>query len=207
MKHPLLRKLLIYLIPPLFFLWMRLLFISCKKRYHHITPLPKGQHIGVLWHEMLLISPQIHRKLYPHFKANGIISKHFDGELIARTLRFIGIHPLRGSSSKAAASVLLEAFRAVKRGEVVLLTPDGPRGPRHKIDDGAIALAKRNDLPILIIHYKVNRAWRLKSWDRFIIPKPFSTLDIYLQQVDLRGLSLLRAKKVLQEKMLQFIDV
>ena len=206
MKHPTFRKLLLSLFPPVLFVLMRLLFLSCKKRYRHITPLPKGHHIGVLWHEMLLISPQIHRKLYPKLKANGIISRHFDGELIARTLQKIGIHPLRGSSSKGASSVLLEAFRAVKRGEVVLLTPDGPRGPRHKIDDGAVALAKRNRLPILIIHFKASKAWRLKSWDRFIIPKPFCTLEIYLQQVSVDDIGLEEAKSLLRKKMLEYID-
>ena len=160
----------------------------------------------VCWHEELLISPQAYRHLRKRRPASGIISQHFDGEIIARILGFFGIRPLRGSSYKGANKVLLEAFRAIKRGDDLLVTPDGPRGPRHSVGSGAVVLAQKAKLPILIVSYRAARFWRAKSWDRFMVPKPFTTLDIYLQTLDLEGMSQEEGIEALRQKMLQYSD-
>jgi len=110
---------------------------------------------------------------------------------------------LRGSSSKGAKQVLLEAFRALKQGNDLLVTPDGPRGPRHQISDGAIALALKGNLPIFTVNFTCDRYWQLNSWDRFVIPKPFSKIDFYLKVLDLRELDMYQAKSFLTAKMLE----
>jgi lysophospholipid acyltransferase (LPLAT)-like uncharacterized protein len=182
---------------------MRILWYTTSKKFHQITPIDERQHICVTWHGELLMTPQAYRKIHPSHKASAIISQHFDGQIIAPTLEFLGIRPLRGSSKKGAKKVLLEAFRAVKAGEEVLITPDGPRGPRHTMSDGAIGLAQKSKLPVFIMNYRCSSYWQLGSWDRFVIPKPFSRIDFYMQSLSLEGMSAEEAKRFLHQKMME----
>lgn len=201
MKH-LLRSVGGVVIPWVIFAIMRLLWWTTHKHFHQITPVDEQQHICVTWHGELLMSTQAYRKIHPRHKASAIISQHFDGDLIANTLKLLKIRPLRGSSKRGAKKVLLEAFRAVKSGEEVLVTPDGPRGPRHEMSDGAIALAVKSRLPIFVMNYQCSNYWQLKSWDKFVIPKPFSAIDFYMQSVSLEGMEIEEARAYLREKML-----
>ena len=148
------------------------------------------------------MSPQAYRYFHKEQSSSGIISRHFDGEMIARVLMYFSISPLRGSSSRGAKQVLLEAFRALKKGDDLLVTPDGPRGPRHTISDGAIALAQKAKAPVLTVNYIPKSYWQLESWDRFVIPKPFTTIDFYLENVSLEGMNMDEARAFLREKML-----
>jgi len=197
-----LRRLGQMVIPPMIYMIMRILWYTASKKFHFITPLGDEQHICVTWHGELLMTPQAYRHIHKKQKSSAIISQHFDGQLIASTLKFLSIRPLRGSSKKGAKKVLLEAFRAVKNGEEVLITPDGPRGPRHNMSDGAIGLAVKSKLPIFVMNYKASSYWQLKSWDKFIIPKPFSKIDFYIQSISLEGMELDEAREYLLEKML-----
>jgi lysophospholipid acyltransferase (LPLAT)-like uncharacterized protein len=122
--------------------------------------------------------------------------------MIARVLMYFSIAPLRGSSSRGAAQVLLEAFRALKKGDDLLVTPDGPRGPRHSVSDGAIALAHKAKAPVLIVNYIPESYWQLGSWDKFVIPKPFSTINFYLENISLEGMEFDDARTFLRDKML-----
>jgi lysophospholipid acyltransferase (LPLAT)-like uncharacterized protein len=149
------------------------------------------------------MSPQAYRKIHKKHPASAIISAHFDGSLIASTLNMLKIRPLRGSTRKGARQVLLQAFKSIKRGEEVLITPDGPRGPRHSMSDGAIGIALKSKLPIFVMNYKADQYWQLKSWDRFVIPKPFTRVDFYIQSISLKGLTLEEAKVYLSDKMLE----
>jgi hypothetical protein len=190
------------LIPPILYLLMRFIWFTSRKSFHFVTPISDAQHICVCWHSELLMSPQAYRKIHKQQKSSAIISQHFDGALIAKTLNYLRIRPLRGSSSKGAQRVLLQAFRQVKEGDEVLITPDGPRGPRYSMSDGAIGLALRSHLPIFVMNYKPESFWKLKSWDSFIIPKPFGKIDFYLQSLSLDSMDLDEAKVYLKEKML-----
>ncbi|WP_309497297.1 lysophospholipid acyltransferase family protein [Sulfurovum sp.] len=198
-----LRRLGQVVIPPIIYVIMRILWYTASKKFHFITPLGDEQHICVTWHGELLMTPQAYRHIHKKQKSSAIISQHFDGQLIASTLNFLSIRPLRGSSKKGAKKVLLEAFRAVKNGEEVLITPDGPRGPRHTMSDGAIGLALKSKLPIFVMNYKASSYWQLKSWDKFIIPKPFSKIDFYIQGISLEGMEANKAREYLLEKMLE----
>jgi len=198
-----LRKTGAVLIPPLAYLLMRLLWITTSKKFHFITPIGEEQHVCVCWHGELLMSPQAYRAIHKKHPASAIISSHFDGSLIAGTLKLLGIRPLRGSSRKGAHKVLIQAFKSIKKGEEVLITPDGPRGPRHHMSDGAIGIALKSKLPIFIMNFTAESFWQLKSWDKFVIPKPFSKVDFYLQSISLEGMELDEARKYLSAKMLE----
>jgi len=191
------------LLPPLIYMIMRFIWYTASKKFHFVTEIGDEQHVCVCWHNELFMSPQAYRKIHKKHPASAIISAHFDGSLMAATLEKLHIRPLRGSTKKGARQVLLQAFKSIKSGEEVLITPDGPRGPRHSMSDGAIGIALKSNLPIFVMNYKAEKYWELKSWDRFVIPKPFSKVDFYVQSLSLEGMDLASAKVYLKEKMLE----
>ena len=197
-----LRKIGQVVIPPLVYIVMRILWYTTRKKFHYITNIDESQHVCVCWHGELLMSPQAYRHIHKRHPSSAIISSHFDGALIARTLQFLKIRPLRGSSRKGARQVLIQAFKSIKSGEEVLITPDGPKGPRHSMSDGAVGIALKSKLPIFVMNFRANSYWQLGSWDRFAIPKPFTQVDFYIQSLSLEGLSHDEAKAYLSEKMM-----
>ena len=196
------RKLGVIFIPIFIFILMKLLWFTYRKKYHFIDEPIEEQCMAVTWHSELLIAPQVYRKLRKKQKTAAIIAQHHDGELIARTLNFLGILPLRGSSRRGAKAVLLAAITALKDGFSIMITPDGPKGPRYSMSDGAVALALRSKLPLMVVNYKADAYWKLNSWDQFIIPKPFTSLDIYHQIITLSDMEKPEAKKYLLKQML-----
>ncbi len=185
------------------YLMMRFLWVSARKKYHYLTPIEESQSMGVCWHSELLMSTQMYRKIRPRHSTSAIISLHKDGELVARIMSYFSIKPLRGSSRKGAHRVLLQAMRVLEQGEEVLVTPDGPRGPRYQMSDGILSLAMKSDLPIVIINYLPSSYWQLKSWDRFLIPKPFARIDFYIQSVSIGGMERDEAREFLRLKMIE----
>jgi lysophospholipid acyltransferase (LPLAT)-like uncharacterized protein len=126
--------------------------------------------IYAFWHQCLLTAS--HR--YRNRGIAVLISRSFDGELIARVVEKFGYRPVRGSSSRGAVAGLLEMGRELEAGHAVAFTADGPRGPRFVAKPGPLLLARTQNAPVRALHFGVKSAWRLKSWDGFIIPKPFS---------------------------------
>lgn len=128
----------------------------------------------MLWHEALLPLLWHHREA----RAVIVVSQARDGQYLADFAESIGYRLVRGSSSRGAVGALLAATRELEGGAIVALTPDGPRGPRRELKPGVVAAAQRAGVPLLPVHAEVNRAWRLDSWDRFCIPKPFATVRV-----------------------------
>jgi len=108
----------------------------------------------------------------------ALISASKDGAFLATILQQFGVEPVRGSSSRRGAQALLELATWAQRGYDLAVTPDGLRGPRYVVQDGVIALAQVTGLPI--VPYSCQLGWkiRLKSWDRFEIPLPFSRCEM-----------------------------
>src|SRR5262249_1180877 len=125
--------------------------------------------VYAFWHQCLL--PAIYR--YRNRDVSVMISRSFDGELIARVVEHFGYRPVRGSSSRGAVGALLEMHREIEQGRAVAITVDGPRGPRFVTKAGPVTLATNTGAPIRPLHFAVSSAWHLKSWDGFVIPKPF----------------------------------
>jgi lysophospholipid acyltransferase (LPLAT)-like uncharacterized protein len=131
-------------------------------------------HVFLLWHEVLL-------PLLWHHRRQGIViivSENRDGQYLADFARMLGYGAVRGSSSKGAARALLGAVRELQTGRSVAFTPDGPRGPRRELKPGVVAAAQRGGAVIVPIHARADRAWRLDSWDRFLIPKPGARVTV-----------------------------
>jgi lysophospholipid acyltransferase (LPLAT)-like uncharacterized protein len=140
--------------------------------------------VFMLWHGELL-------PLLYHHRNEGVvvmISEHADGEIIARIAENLGFGTVRGSTSRGAARALLGAARAVTEGHDLAVTPDGPRGPAKSIAPGSAVVAQRTGAAVIGVSASVRRAWRLKSWDSFLIPKPFATVHIaYSDEVRVRA--------------------
>jgi len=183
---------------------MRLLWFTYRKKYHFIDEPINGQCIAIAWHSELFIAPQVYRKLRKTQLTSAIIAQHYDGELIARTLKILKILAIRGSSRKGAKSVLISAIKVLKEGYSVMITPDGPKGPRYSMSDGAVALALRAKLPLMLVNYQPDSYWQVPSWDKFIIPKPFTTLEIYHQVLDIQSMDKESAKDYLQLQMKKY---
>ena len=107
-----------------------------------------------------------------------LVSQHHDGELVARLLEKLGYVTGRGSSTRGGDSGVRELLTWAERGRHLAVTPDGPRGPVEVAKDGAVYIARRARLRVVPIGLGVRRAWRLRSWDRFIVPKPFARLMV-----------------------------
>jgi hypothetical protein len=101
-------------------------------------------------------------------------SNSYDGEYMGRIIRKFGFVAVKGSSSRNAVRALLGLRRALQDGWTVAFTLDGPRGPRYKVKPGPVALARSAGVPMSMFHLAVDRAWVLNTWDRLIIPRPFS---------------------------------
>lgn len=130
--------------------------------------------IYAFWHARLLMMPRI--TCGGKWPGYMLISEHRDGGLIADTMRLLDIPVLRGSSTRGGTRALLRMIRAARRERCFLgITPDGPRGPREVVKDGVVYLARATGLPIVPVCYATRRAWRVKSWDRFYIPQPFTS--------------------------------
>jgi lysophospholipid acyltransferase (LPLAT)-like uncharacterized protein len=130
--------------------------------------------IYVLWHGDLLPLLWTHRN-------NGIavmISEHSDGEIIARIAKALRFRTVRGSTSRGAARALLAACSELEDGHEVAITVDGPRGPAGSVAPGALVIGQRTRAPLLPVAAYADRAWRLRSWDRFMIPKPFARVTV-----------------------------
>jgi lysophospholipid acyltransferase (LPLAT)-like uncharacterized protein len=130
--------------------------------------------IFAFWHGHMLPLLWIHR----NEGVPIVISSHRDGEIIAQIAERLGYRSIRGSSSRNAARALIGMVRELEGGAEVAVTPDGPRGPARKFASGALVAAQRSGAPIMGIGVAASRAWRLKSWDRFMIPKPFSIVRV-----------------------------
>lgn len=127
--------------------------------------------IAGFWHGRLMLAPHGWREAKP---IHVMISLHRDGEWITRTVQHLGVEAIRGSASKGGSTAVRAAIRVLGQGGYVGITPDGPRGPRMRVQPGVILLAKITQVPILPATYAVSRRKIAGSWDRFLFALPFS---------------------------------
>ena len=126
--------------------------------------------IGSFWHACIIPATYMCRNL----GVRVMSSYSYDGEYMGRIIRKFGFVAVKGSSSRNAVRALLGLRRALDEGWAVAFTLDGPRGPRYKVKPGPAALGKMSGVPLTMFHMGVDQAWMLNSWDRMMIPKPFS---------------------------------
>lgn len=134
---------------------------------HPVNPRRGVRFIYAFWHDTLMLPAVMKARI------DVLISQHADGELIAQVCRHLGKGAVRGSSTRGGSEAMLGLMERSRHAHLAV-TPDGPRGPRRRVQLGLIFLASRTGLPIIPVGIGYARAWRLRSWDRFALPRPWS---------------------------------
>ncbi|WP_258864896.1 lysophospholipid acyltransferase family protein [Helicobacter sp. MIT 14-3879] len=184
---------------------MWLLYFSSRNRFYINDNVYNNNAIFVFWHGEFLMLPFLYRKIRKNPKIFVISSEHFDGELMVKLYSYFGFKSIRGSSSKGGRRVLIQAFSKLKEGFDTAITPDGPKGPYHSIADGVVAMAQKTGVNVVVLQTISSKFWQLKTWDKFIIPKPFASIKYYaLEPFKLdSNLTYKEAKELVYKKMTQ----
>ena len=138
----------------------------------------KENYIAALWHNRLLLISFVLKRYSPERPGAGLISASRDGDLVADLTQRFGFDIVRGSSSRMGAGALRELGNVLASGRDILITPDGPRGPAYQLGPGIIFLAQKTGAAVVPINMEYSKCWRVNSWDRFILPRPFSKVRV-----------------------------
>jgi lysophospholipid acyltransferase (LPLAT)-like uncharacterized protein len=147
---------------------------QCGLREGRIT----GPAIWAFWHNRMFVMPVVYHRLYRHRSGVVLTSPSRDGAIIAEVMLRFGVGSVRGSSSRRGSTALLELTSVVEKGEDIVFTPDGPRGPRYRLGPGIVLLAQKTGAPVVPINVEYSRCWRFGRWDGFMVPKPFARTEV-----------------------------
>ncbi len=190
-------------VPFIVSLYMRLVYATSKKTFHLSGVIPSEPIIFAFWHGDLLMQPLLYRYIRKEPHAKVMISGHFDGRLLAKTLGIFKFEPIF-SDKKTPTKLLFQALRAIKKGYDIGITPDGPRGPRHEASDGIILLAQKMKAPIVFFHCVPSRYRQVKSWDKFVVPKMFGELEFFASKpIRIDTMSVIEAKDKIEEGLMK----
>ncbi len=160
----------------LYRLWARTLRLQVEDPENVVGLVRERPVIFAIWHNRLLMLPRVFDPCFPSRQSLGLISASRDGDLVATLIERSGYGTVRGSSSRKGVIALRQLVDSLEAGMNVLITPDGPRGPVYETSQGVVFLAQKTGAPVVPIHLEYSSCWRLKSWDRFIVPHPFARL-------------------------------
>jgi lysophospholipid acyltransferase (LPLAT)-like uncharacterized protein len=163
-------------------LWARTLRYEFDDRAGIVGKQVTENYIGALWHNRLLIFPVVLRRFFPQRHGAALISASRDGDLLTDAVQRFGYEVIRGSSSRLGASAILQLTQALASGRDVVITPDGPLGPVYELGAGIIFLAQKSGAAVLPINLEYSHCWRLGSWDRFIVPRPFAKVRVLINR-------------------------
>jgi len=140
--------------------------------------------IVCFWHNRILGITFAFDRIYPKKRAGVTVltSPSKDGEILAQLVGAFGMKAVRGSSSRRGSRALLELVKLIRSGRDIAITPDGPRGPRYSLGPGIILLAQTTGTRIVPAHASFSRCVRMKTWDGFIIPLPFSKVSVTIDE-------------------------
>lgn len=198
------RKFLLY--PFVLFLKIFALTVRIKlsDRMFEFLNTHKNSAIIAFWHQNLFLIWKINKMLQTTLPMYGLVSPSSDGAWLSAFFDLFNIKSVRGSSGRRGTSALHELQLKLQEGANVAITPDGPRGPVKKFKPGVPALALRSKTNIVLLSIKHSSFWKLNTWDKFIIPKPFSTLTIDCKKLlykDFQSLSILELKSMLEREL------
>ena len=181
------RWLLLWLLALLVRIWGRTLrFKMNAETRAQLNGVPEATAV-VLWHNRLFLTPEIFRRHRSHRRIYGLVSASKDGAWLAAFYRLIGIQPVRGSSSNFGREAARQLIDVMREGHDVGITPDGPRGPIYTVEPGVLVVTRRNHAPMRLIGAEFASAWRLKSWDQFYLPCPFSVVTLRTDMIAARN--------------------
>ena len=209
-RHPVLLRALGFGIAILVRVWIGTVRYRYRPLGENVDPNRRnlrGRYIYAFWHENLLM-PAYH---YSRPDIWVLISQHADGELISEACRRLGFRTVRGSTTRGGAAAVRELLDVSSRGHLGV-TPDGPRGPRRRVQPGLVYVAAKTGLPIVPAGFAYDRPWRARSWDRFAMPRPWSlatcvTDDRIVVPPDASRAELEDHRRGVEEMMLRVTDV
>lgn len=164
----------------------------------------KNPLVIIFWHEHLFIAADLYRRFRQNQRLFGLVSASKDGAWLAYLLHVLGIGAVRGSSNRGGMAAFRESISHIEFGDDIVITPDGPRGPRHQLKPGAIRLSLRGNAPILALKIRHSWAKSLRSWDAFRLPLPFSKIQIHCALISpdqLRQIDCQNRQSFLEEKL------
>ena len=169
--------------------------------------------IPCYWHQMHIFGTWYMRKLMKRgLKIGYLISPSVDGEIPAQIVQSWGAIAIRGSSTRTGAKAMRDMYLTIVKDKVSpVTTSDGPTGPLHHFKSGAVTLSQMTQAPVLPVAYAASRYWQLKSWDKFIVPKPFSTVAIAVGQPfyidkDLKDEALEQKRIEIEKEMMRCVE-
>lgn len=165
-------------------IWWRTLRFRWGAGVQAVMDAPPGPAVVICWHNRLFAAPEFFRRHFADRRLATLISASGDGAWLAGLFQRVGMHPIRGSHYKRGAQALREMLKAQKQGFDIAVTPDGSRGPMYDFKPGAAAVALKTGAPFVLFSLNFNRAWRLKSWDRFYLPWPFSRIEVAIEVIE-----------------------
>ena len=171
-----------FLEPFLISLLVRILGSSWRIEFKGISLVKKYNFkvLYVFWHENMLPPLFTHR----HRNVGVIVSPSRDGELMSRVLKLLGFKVFRGDSKEKGSKALIELINYGKKGFEIAITPDGPKGPRRKAKKGVFLITKKTNFPVLAARITCKKCFRFSSWDKFMLPYPFSKIEIELNEFE-----------------------
>ena len=163
---------------------IRLVSLTLRWRLHDpegiATNPPDRPMVWIFWHNRIFVLPTLYHKYLRRRKGAVLTSASKDGEVIAAIVARFGCEAIRGSSSRKGTSALLGLIDWIRDGYDVAIVPDGPRGPRYKLGPGVVKLAEVTGALVLPVRVEYGSYWVFQSWDRFRLPKPFTTVEVFL---------------------------
>jgi lysophospholipid acyltransferase (LPLAT)-like uncharacterized protein len=193
-------------------IWARTLRFEIEDRAGVVDSPPNERYIGALWHNRLLLLPFILRRYLPQRRGAALISASRDGAILADLVERFGFDTVRGSSSRKGASAIRQLSDVIAGGRDVVITPDGPRGPAYVLGQGIIFLAQQSGADVIAMNMEYSSSWRVKSWDRFILPRPFSKVRVTFDRPHRVAATITEAefeeeRRRLQEAMLALVEM
>ncbi len=138
---------------------------------------------AVMWHNRLFFSAEYFRRFRRGKPLYALVSASADGAWLTAFFSLVGIRTVRGSSSQGGREAALTLIELLRSGQDVGITPDGPRGPMYDFKPGGLIVTRRALAPMVLMGFTLESAWRLNSWDRFYLPKPFSRVKLQAELV------------------------
>ena len=182
-------------------LWTSTLHFQVPPATRHLFARENQPTLFAAWHNRLFVAVAISRNLRPQRTLHNLISASKDGAWLTAFFETMGIRAVRGSSSRGgreAAAAMVDLLRA---GHDTGITPDGPRGPIYEFKPGALIIARRSRSRLVLIAAHYSYAWRLRSWDSFLIPQPFSRVYIHAEPISTETLHDNHALKRIEDRL------
>jgi lysophospholipid acyltransferase (LPLAT)-like uncharacterized protein len=145
---------------------------------------PDHSLLWIFWHNRVFTVPFVYRKFLRNRHGAVLTSPSGDGEILSRTMKRFGVDSVRGSSNKRGSAAMKEMvawLKADARNDIAI-TPDGPRGPVYRLQPGVVKMAQLTGVPVFPVHVRYEKCFTLRTWDRFMIPKPFSRVHVILDE-------------------------